>query len=81
MTDQDDWYRLISRARTNASQDLRISNNILSITDALMLVKNNKSLTEDQITEISKQLIQISMDLADRSKDMNFAITKLMGAI
>ena len=81
MTDKNDWYRVLSLARSNAAHDLRISNNILEISDILRGIHQNDNLTEEQVSEISRQLIQAAIDLADKSKDMNFAITKLMGAV
>tara|TARA_R110002096_G_scaffold436009_1_gene665027 strand:+ start:2614 stop:2859 length:246 start_codon:yes stop_codon:yes gene_type:complete len=81
MADQNIWYRLISLARSHAADDLRLSNNLLAISDALQELENSNELSNEQITIITDQLIQISIELTDKSKDMNFAITKLMGGI
>ncbi len=81
MTDQNDWYRVLSLARSNAAKDLEISNSILDISDALVTAYQNHNLTEEQISEISNKLIQRALELADNSKEINFAITKLVGVL
>ncbi|MCF8495529.1 MAG: hypothetical protein K9G62_02545 [Alphaproteobacteria bacterium] len=81
MTDQNDWYRVLSLARSNAAKDLTISNSILDISDALVAAQKDGNLTEQEVSEISNQLIQKALDLAENSKEINFAITKLVGAI
>lgn len=80
-TDQNDWYRVLSLARSNAAQDLRISNEILEISDGLVAAVQAGNLTEDQASQISQQLIEKALELAENSKEINFAITKLVGAI
>ena len=76
---QNDWYRVLSLARSNAAQDLRISNEILEVSDSLIAAAKAGDLSEEQITEISKDLIK--RELSDNSKEINFAITKLVGAL
>lgn len=81
MTDQNDWYRVLSLARSNAAKDLTISNSILDISDALVAAQKDGNLTEEEVAKISNQLIQKALELADNSKEINFAITKLVGAL
>ncbi|MAI61987.1 MAG: hypothetical protein CBB87_05770 [Micavibrio sp. TMED27] len=78
---QNDWYRVLSLARSNAAQDLRISNEILEVSDSLIAAAKAGDLSEEQITEISKDLIKRALELSDNSKEINFAITKLVGAL
>lgn len=78
---QNDWYRVLSLARSNAAQDLKISNEILQISDDLLEAVKDGKLTEDQANAISHKLIKKALELANNSKEINFAITKLVGAI
>lgn len=78
---QNDWYRVLSLARSNAAQDLRISNEILDASDGLLAAVKAGELSEEQATEISKKLVKKALELAENSKEINFAITKLVGAI
>ncbi len=78
---QNDWYRVLSLARSNAAQDLKISNEILEISDALIAAAKAGDLPEEQVTEIAQKLVKKALELSDNSKEINFAITKLVGAI
>ncbi|MCB9989978.1 MAG: hypothetical protein H6867_01200 [Rhodospirillales bacterium] len=78
---QHDWYRVLSLARSNAAQDLKISNEILEISDALIAAAKAGDLPEEQVTEITQKLVKKALELSDNSKEINFAITKLVGAI
>ena len=81
MADQNDWYRVLSIARSNAANDLVISNKILEISDVILRMREKDTPSEDEILEVSNRLVEVAMEMADKSKDMNFAITKLMGVI
>lgn len=81
MTDQNDWYRLLSLARSHAANDLATSNSILAISDLLISMHEEEGLNKEEIIEISNQLINIALELTDKSKGMNFAVTKLTGVI
>ena len=78
---QNDWYRVLSLARSNASEDLKISNEILEISDNLTAAYRAGNISEQQIEEFSEQLVEKAMELADNSKEINFAIVKLVGAL
>lgn len=79
MTNQNDWYRVLTLARLVAANDLRVSNEILDISDHLKLVAKDGKLTEEEAVKIVNELIQKSLELSDSSRDLNYAITKLMG--
>lgn len=81
MADQNDWYRVLSIARQNAADDLVVSNKILEISDVILRMNDEEAPTKDEVLEASNKLIEIAMELSGKSKDMNFAITKLMGVV
>jgi hypothetical protein len=81
MADQNDWYRVLTLARIIAANDLRVSNEILDISDSLKIATKNGKLTEEEISEITNKLVQKSLELSDSSKNLNHAITKLMGVV
>lgn len=81
MTDQNDWYRVLTIARSNAATDLDASNKILEVSDAILKISQREAFTEEELLEVSNRLVKIAMELSDNSKDMNFAITKLMGVV
>lgn len=78
MTYQDNWYRVLSIARSNAANNLTVSNELLEICDAL---NSGKELTEQERLDLSKKVMDISFRLAEQSKRMNFAVSKLAGAV
>ncbi len=81
MTDQNDWYRAIVLARLIAANDLRVSNEILDISDALKIAAKNGELTEAKAIEIADKLIEKSLELSKSSGDLNYTVTKLVGAV
>lgn len=66
-------------ARVIAANDLRVSNEILDISDSIKQAAKNGTLTEEDIVQITNKLVQKSLELSDSSKNLNYAITKLMG--
>ncbi len=81
MTDQNDWYRVLALARIIAANDLHVSNEILDISDTLKIAAKNGTLTEEKVAEIANTLIEKSLELSGSSKELNYAITKLVGAV
>lgn len=81
MIDQNDWYRVLSLARVVAANDLRVSNEILDISDDLKLAAKDGNITEEELAGIVNKLVQKSLELSGSSRDLNYAITKLMGVV
>lgn len=81
MADQNDWYRVLMLARVIAANDLRVSNEILDVSDSIKQAAKNGKLTEEEAAQIANKLVQKSLELSGSSKSLNYAITKLMGVV
>jgi len=81
MTDQNEWYRVLTLSRSNAAQNLRFSNDLLSTVDELIRASEKGELTDEKVSEIAKELVQISMQLTDKSKEMSVAVSRLVGVL
>jgi hypothetical protein len=81
MNEENEWYRVLTLARNNAAQDLRLSNEILAKVDDLVRAAEKQELSEEKVSEISKALVEIALQLTDQSKKMSVSISKLVGAI
>ena len=68
-------------ARVIAANDLRVSNEILDVSDSIKQAAKNGKLTEEEAAQIANKLVQKSLELSGSSKSLNYAITKLMGVV
>ena len=68
-------------ARVIAANDLRVSNEILDVSDSIKQAAKNGKLTEEEAAQIANKLVQKSLELSGSSKSIKNDITKLMGVV
>jgi hypothetical protein len=81
MSDPNDWYRVLTLARSNAAQDLSVSNDLLAIVDEMVNMSEKGALTEEKVRELSESIVKCALRLTDQSKQMSVSVSKLVGVI
>jgi hypothetical protein len=80
MTNHNEWLKVLNLARSNSAQDLNLSNEILLVVDELVRSAERQELTNERVTELSAQLVNVAIKLTNQSKSMSMAVGKLVGA-
>lgn len=80
MIDPSLLLKVINTSKENAAKELEISNQLLDIVRRIIEEsEDNKTLSEDTITEISTLIIDKSQQLTKSSKELNKVIAQAVG--
>ncbi len=81
MTKPDEIERFLNLSRNNASQELRISNEILSIVDWLAEKSVDGQVEQKDIMCAADSLVTLALQLTEESKKISVSVSKLVGAM